>query len=103
MASDSEDEKRINRARKTANAKVEKARKSRNARKERYQKLIRPGGESSRFRTNEFRSCWSCGRAGHVMSQCHFKDLHRGNSNKSHLYPRVSFFKTNSIYIYNFI
>lgn len=93
MASNSEDEKRINRARKTANAKSEKARKIKTARRERYQKLIRTGEERSRVRMNEFRSCWNCGRAGHVMSQCHSKVYNRGNSNRNHLYSRDSFFK----------
>lgn len=93
MASNSEDEKRINRARKTANAKSEKARKIKTARRERYQKLSRPGEERSRVRTNEFRSCWNCGRVGHVISQCHSKDYNRGNLNRSQFHSRDSFFK----------
>ena len=93
LASSSEDEKRINRERKTANAKSEKARKIKIARRERYEKLSRPGEERFCVRTNEYRSCWNCGRVGHVMSQCHTKDYNRGNLNRSQFHSRDSFFK----------
>ena len=97
LASSSKEEKRINRERKTANAKSEKARKIKIARRERYEKLSRPGEERFRVRTNEYRSCWNCGRVGHVMSQCHTKDYNRGNLNRSQFYSRDSFSKTNGI------
>ena len=89
MASDSEDEKRINRARRAATAKLEKQKKLRVQRfKTNRSYYNRPPYSSPEARQNDHpkRQCWGCNRFGHFYSQCPFK-----GSNKYESLNRVPF------------
>jgi len=79
MASDSEDEKRINRAIRTANSKIEKQRKlKRRGIPPRItfqdtRRLVRPNlGRFDTSKSKDLLSCWNCGRSGHFSMQCPF-------------------------------
>lgn len=82
LASNSEDERHINRARRSANAKKEKYKKERNKkfynfnrpRSEAYRPENRSGFSGyGRGRPSHSLTCWQCGRQGHLMSQCYSK------------------------------
>ena len=79
LASNSEDEKHINRARRSAAAKKEKFRKYRSRKSysryqnyNRYQSVPQDNlvNNMPRQRTNVLR-CWTCGKLGHVQANCY--------------------------------
>ena len=88
LASDSEDEKQINRAIRSASAKSDKRRKSKQRQSPYYignqqtdnrrlansysnRLSLRPYNHLARRETNfENKVCWGCGRVGHFMSDC---------------------------------
>ena len=78
LASNSEDEKTINRAIRAANAKREKRRKIRTSRNTDQRSAYSPYSSNnvpklnSRFEGSrmDYKSCWECGRTGHFMRRC---------------------------------
>ena len=77
MASDSEDEKRINRAKRAAAAKLEKEKRSRRRSATSRSRNNFPSNyftnntsQPRSLRTNQSKICWGCGRHGHFYSDC---------------------------------
>lgn len=92
MASDSEDEKRINKAIRSANSKREKRKK------ERFEKIrnrsVRPREQpsASSYNINNYRhnrTCWVCGRQGHFFNQCPYNKDYQKSQRDSFFNSKV--------------